>query len=165
MWSWFTFWLTLHVLAVIGAFGPSFSYGIIASLGQKHPEHGAFAVEIIHFIERRMATPLSVAVPLLGTALIYTAHFDLWKSEWLIISIVLYAIAFFFAVLVQTPTVGRLLSAMQAMPPPASSEAAAPPQEVQALVKRVRLGGGFLGFLVVVILVLMIWRPGAAFTG
>ena len=54
---------------------------------------------------------------LFGTALIYTGHIDLRHSEWLGISIILFAIAFFFALFVQLPNSGKMVDAIAAMPP------------------------------------------------
>jgi len=76
-----------------------------------------FGTEIIHVIEERLTLPLSVAVPLLGTALIYTGHFNLWKSEWLIIAIVVYIVTFFFAMFVQLPNTSKMIRLLQSMPP------------------------------------------------
>jgi hypothetical protein len=159
--SWFQVWLILHILAAMLAFGPAFAFGLIAALGQKEPQHAGFAIEVIDAIESRMTIPIAVAVPLLGTALIFTGHFDLWKSEWLLISIGLYIIAFFFAVFVQNPNGKRLIAAMKAMPPGPPPPGAKPPAEVLALGKKLQFGGMLLSSLVVIILVLMVWRPGS----
>jgi hypothetical protein len=158
--TWFQLWLILHIIAVIIAFGPTFAFGMIATLGQRDPAHGGFAAEVIDTIERRMTIPIAVVVPLLGTALIFTGHFDLWKSEWLWISTVLFTIAFFFALLVQnrnSATLVRILKSMPPGPPPPGTE---PPAEVAALGKRLMMGGIFLSIMVLTITVLMVWRPG-----
>jgi hypothetical protein len=164
-WSWFVFFLVLHVVASIVAFGPTFAFPIIGKLSQTNPEHGAFGVKVILAITRRMVEPVAVVVPLLGVGLIYTGHIDLWRSEWLVISIVLYAIAFFFANLVQNRNVAKFLTMLQAMPPGPPPEGAAPPAELTSMVRRINLGGAFLAVAVVVITLLMIWRPGAALNG
>jgi hypothetical protein len=159
--DWFHLWLTLHILAVIVAFGPTFAFGMIAALGQKSLQHAGFAVEVIYTIESKMTIPLAVVVPFLGLALIYAGHFNLWKSEWLLIAIVLYMIAFFFAVFVQNKTGSRLVQLMEAMPPGPPPPGTEPPAEVMALVKRLQVGGMFLVFMVVIITILMVWRPGS----
>ena len=165
--GWFNLWLYLHILAVIVAFGPSFTFGPISAMMRKNPQHAVFGAEIIEFIESKMTIPLAVLVPLFGTALIYTApgHIDLWKSEWLIIAIVLYTITFAFALFVQTKNITRMVRLLKSMPPPASgppSEGApaGPPPEIAALGKKLQLGGIYLSVMVLTILVLMIWRPG-----
>lgn len=118
MWSWYLFFLVLHVFSVILAFGPSFTYPLIVSLGRRQPEHGAFSVELIEFIERRLAFPMAAGVPLLGVGLIYTGGHDLWRSEWLIISLVVYIAAFSFALFVQLPNTGAMLRLLRSTPVP-----------------------------------------------
>ncbi|MFL5797853.1 MAG: DUF2269 family protein [Actinomycetota bacterium] len=165
MWSWFTFYLIVHILGVIIAFGPNFAFPFMGALLEKHPEAALYMAEVIEVVERRMVLPLAVVVALAGTGLIFTAHVDLWHSEWLLISIVLYAAAFFFALFVQLRTgaqMVRLLQQMPAGPPPEG--ATGPPPEIAALAKRLQFGGMYLTASVVVIAILMIWRPGAAFS-
>ncbi|MBI4261083.1 MAG: DUF2269 family protein, partial [Actinobacteria bacterium] len=152
-------------LAAIVAFGPSFVYGLIAAMGRKQPMHGAFAVEVIHTIERRVATPLSVLVPLLGAALIFTGDHDLWASEWLIVSIGLYMAAFFFAIFWMTPRVTRMSGLLHGMSAaPVQEGPPAPPPEVGALARQIQMGGMALALAVIAIVVLMVWKPGAAYT-
>jgi uncharacterized membrane protein len=161
VWSWFSFWLILHILAVIVAFGPTFAFPFMGAYAQRHMEAGPTVAHLTEQIERRMTIPIAIIVPLLGTALIFSGHFNLWKSKWLLISIVLYIIAFFFAVLVQAPNGNRLVQAiakMPAGPPPAG--ATGPPPEIAALTKKLQAGGMFLLLMIVSIVVLMVWRPG-----
>ncbi len=159
--TWFHLWLILHVTAVIVAFGPDFAFPLIARQIQKHPEHAVFGTEIIHVIEERLTLPLSVAVPLLGTALIYTGHFNLWKSEWLIIAIVVYIVTFFFAMFVQLPNTSKMIRLLQSMPPGPPPPGATPPPEVVSLGKKLQFGGMYLALAIVSLVVLMIWRPGS----
>jgi hypothetical protein len=159
--TWFQLWLILHIMAVVAAFGPTFAFGLIFAVAQRQPMHMGFAAEITDVIQRRMTVPLAVIVPFLGLALVITGRFDLWKSEWLIIAIVLFTILFFFALLVQNRNSARLVQLMKAMPPGPPSPGAEPPAEIAALGRKLQIGGAFMGVLFVVILVLMVWRPGS----
>jgi hypothetical protein len=173
MWSWFTFYLIVHILAVLVAFGPVFGYPVIAAMIAKQAPHAAFGVEIMETLAERMTLPIGVIVALSGTGLIYTAHVDLWKSEWLIIALILYTAAYSFGLFVQLPTETKMLRLLHSMPagPPAAGPGGAgpiegaggPPPEAAALSRRLRMGGMYLTFSVVTILVLMIWQPGGAF--
>jgi hypothetical protein len=165
VWTWRVFWLILHILAAIIAFGPSFTYGLIAAKGQKQPKHAAFATEIIHTIETRVATPLAIVVPILGVFLIFAGNHDLFASEWLLIAIPLYVFAFLLSVFFMTPRVGRMLELLRSAPEPGpDGQAGPPPPDVVALGKQLQMGGTLLGILVVTVLVLMVWKPGAAFS-
>ena len=160
--GWFVFWLTLHILLVILAFGPSFAYGIITGLARKEPMHMPFVVRYIETVTERMTLPLATVIPFTGVALIFAApgEINLWKSEWLIIAIVLYTVAFFYSLLVQLPTERRLIKAIGAMPPGPPPPGAQPPPEIAGLAKKLQTGGILLSLLVVTILVLMVWQPG-----
>jgi hypothetical protein len=65
-----------------------------------------------------------VLVPLFGTGLIYTAHFDLWKTEWLLIAIPIYVAIFSFSLFVQTPNGNKLIKLLQGMPGPGVEDGA-----------------------------------------
>jgi len=155
--GWFTFFLVVHILSVVIAFGPTFAFPIIGATSAQQPQHALVLTELIHTIVRRLTVPLAIVVPLAGTGLIYAGHVDLWSSEWLIASIVIYTAVFFYAILVQGPTVGRLIQTMKAMPPP---PAGGPPPEIARFAKRIQFGGIFLTLGIVVVMILMIWKPG-----
>jgi Predicted integral membrane protein (DUF2269) len=154
--TWFQFWLILHILAVVAAFGPTFAFGLIFAVAQREPMHMGFAAEITEVIQRRMTIPLAVIVPFLGLALIITGRFDLWKSEWLVVAIILYTILFFFALLVQNRNGAKLVRLLKDLPPGTQ-----PPADVPALGRKLQMGGAFMGLMFVAILVLMVWRPGS----
>ncbi len=171
-WSWYSFWLFVHILLVIAAFGPTFAFPLIGVLGQRHPRHVELAVEVTEFISRRLTLPLAALVPFAGLALIYTGKHQLWQSEWLIISIVLFTLLFFYALFVQLPTGAKLLRAIQTVPPPPSgaprggaeasgAQPGGPPPEVARLAKRIQIGGMSLSLMMLTILLLMVWQPGA----
>jgi predicted integral membrane protein DUF2269 len=160
VWSWFTFWLIGHILLVIVAFGPTFTFPGIAALARKDPAHAVAYIRVIDFIEHRMTIPLALLVPFFGVGLIYTAHIDLWKSGWLIASIILFTAAIFFAIFVQSPNSKKMLHAMEQMPPGPPPPGADPPAEIVALGRKLQLGGMYLTISVVVIAILMMWQPG-----
>jgi hypothetical protein len=159
--GWFVFWLTLHILLVIVAFGPSFAFGIITGLARKEPMHMPFVIRYIETVSERMTLPLAAVIPFTGVGLIFSApgEINLWKSEWLVIAIVLYTAAFFYSLLVQLPTERRLIKVMAGMPP-GPPPAGEPPPEIAALAKKLQTGGILLTLLIVSILILMVWQPG-----
>jgi len=175
MWSWFTFWLLLHIMTAIAAFGPSFAFPFISKYAQKDPRNALVVSEILHGMEGRITIPAAVVMPFLGLALIYTGHIDLWQSEWLVIAIVLYIVAFFFSAFVQLPNTAKMVDLLKSLPPPGPvgpsgpgpapiAGAQGPPPEVAALGRKMQLGGMFLTILLTAIIVLMVWKPGMAFT-
>ena len=183
--GWGTFFLFVHILAVVIAFGPTFTFPLIGALSGKHPQYAMILTEASELIEKRLVIPLAIVVPLAGTGLIYANHIDMWKTGWLVAAIVIYIFVFFYAILVQAPNVAKLLGILKNMPaPPAGGPPAAageggtpagpppgaggPPPQVAALVKRIQVGGIALTVGFLVIMFLMIWGTnswGVTFTG
>ena len=172
--GWFHFYLVVHIIGVLLAFGPTFAYPFFGMLVQKYPQGALLFVEGTELIAKRLTLPLGAVVAFAGVGMIYTAHIDLWKSGWLIISIILYTAAYSFGLLVQLPTEAKLLHLLKSMGPPpggpppaagapggpAGGSPAGPPPEVAALSKRLRMGGAYLSGSVLIIAILMIWQPG-----
>ena len=93
--------------------------------------------------------------------MIWSGHFPLWKNTWLVIAIILYAIAFAFSVFVQRTNTVEMLHAIERMPAPTPGAATGgPPPQIAALGKRLAMGGALLTILITAIIVLMVWRPG-----
>jgi hypothetical protein len=166
--SWRVVVLFLHILAAIAAFGPSIAYGLIATLGQKEPLHANFALRVILRIENRLATPMAVVVPILGVILIFLGDWVFLENEWLIIAVVLYAISFFFGVFVVDRWLARMIDlsgGQSGAPPPRTGEHVGPGPEFFALTRRVQVGGPLLGLMLVAMVLLMVWKPGACQVG
>jgi hypothetical protein len=165
MWTWFTFWLFLHVLAAIVAFGPALSFGLISAEGAKDPANALFSTHLVHLLSDRITIPFALSMVVSGVGLIFSGHVDLWGSEWLLISIVVYIAVVGVSVGFQRPITLRLIETMRSMPPgPPPEGASGPPPQIAALVKKLQAGGIFLSIGFFVILLMMIWRPGAAFS-
>jgi uncharacterized membrane protein len=175
--GWFHFYLVVHIVGVLLAFGPTFGYPFFGMLVQRYPQAALLFVEGTEVIAKRLTLPLGVVVPLAGVGMIYTAHIDLWASGWLIVSIILYAAAYSYGLLVQLPTDVKLLHLLKSMGPPPAGAAgppagvgapgapaggppAGPPPEVARLSRKLRLGGAYLSASVLIIAILMIWQPG-----
>jgi uncharacterized membrane protein len=163
VWSWSTFWLILHVLSAVIAFGPTFAFPLIASFGQKHPQSALAGAEISEVISKRLVTPAAALLPLFGAALIFSKRYELWSSTWLLVSIPLYIVAFAFSALVQARNGARAIEILRSMRERPPGEAAGPPPELMAVGRKLQLGGMFLTLLFLIIFVLMFWRPGTCF--
>jgi hypothetical protein len=164
--SWRIFVLFLHILAAIAAFGPSMAYGLVAALGQKEPLHAIFALRVIQRIEQRLAIPMTIAVPILGVILILLGDWVFLENEWLIIAVVLYAIAFFFSIFGVDRWLGRMIELSEGMSVPSETgEHVGPGPEFLALTRKVQVGGPLLGVMVLTVLLLMVWKPGGCQVG
>jgi hypothetical protein len=164
--------LFLHVLGAIVAFGPTFTFSLIAGLSRQYPQHGPFGIQLSALISRRLVLPMAVVQGLTGLGLVIAVPYDILAIHWLTVGIVLYLIDLAFAFWVQLPAVERMVAitkpALSGGPPPAaaapagvapSEPPAGPPPELAALGVRVRNGGFFMTALLVAIVFLMVVKP------
>jgi hypothetical protein len=163
--NWFPWLLWLHIFGAIIAFGPTFAFPLIGGMGGKEPMHGNFALRITERIERGITIPLAVVQGITGLGLLLVSGRNLTQSTnyWLGVAIVLYIIALTFAIFVQPKRVELAVRLTSTPPPPAApgTAPAGPPPEVLAALARVRQGGTFLTVFIVVIIFLMIVKPGS----
>jgi uncharacterized membrane protein len=153
--SWFQLFLFLHVMGAILAFGPTFAYSIIGSMGGKEPMHANFATRVTERIGTTLVYPLAIFQGVTGLALMLIAGVTV-PPLWLTIGIVLYVIALVYALTIQRNAVHRIIELSSEPPPPGAT---GPSPELQAAVKKVQRGGMFLGLLIVVIVFFMVVKP------
>ncbi|MEO5964230.1 MAG: DUF2269 family protein [Candidatus Limnocylindrales bacterium] len=157
--------LFLHVMGAIAVFGPTFVFPIIARHVQRAPQHGHFAAELAHTIESKVVIPGAIVQGLTGLGLILILGADLTSPtyRWLIAGIVLYLIAIGFAIVVQGPAAARMVELTAGGPPagaPPAGTPAGPPPAIAENGKRLQRGGMLLTVLIVLIVILMVTKPG-----
>ena len=148
--------LFLHVIGAIIAFGPTFSFAVIGAMGGAEPQHANFATRVSARISDRIIKPLAIFQGITGVALILISGRNLMASTWLVVSIVLYLAALYYALFIQARHVARVIELTSAPPPP---DAPGPPPGLMAEVAAVRRGGMILGLLIVSIVFLMVVKP------
>lgn len=161
----FQLFLFLHVMGAIAVFGPTLVFPVIASQARKSPQNGHFAATLSEFIERRIVLPGAVVQGITGVILIAIIGADLTSSSfrWLVAGILLYLIAILFAAFVQGPAAEKMVHLTAGGPPagpPPAGAAAGPPPEIAALGRKLQRGGMFLSVLIVLIVILMVTKPG-----
>lgn len=156
--------LLLHVLGAIFVFGPSVAFTFIANESRRTPGHGHFAALVSDAIERRVIIPGAIVQGVTGVILIFLAGFDLTQpsGRWLVGALILYAIAIVFAITVQARNTEKMVELTKTPPPPPQPGEApkGPPPEIVALGGQLAKGGMFLTVLVVLIVTLMVLKPG-----
>lgn len=165
MTQWFPLFLLLHVLAAIVAFGPVFAFPLIGRMGGSEPQHANFSTRVSAAVSRRITIPAALTMPVSGVLMIWATGVN-WAQPWLITGVALYAFAVSYAVAVQGRAVTRLIDLTSGPPPsagpgPAGSGAPAggPPPEIAATVGQVQRGGILLMAVIVIIVMLMVFRP------
>lgn len=151
-------WLLLvHVGAGIIGLGPSFVYGrITQAAAQAGPGQMPFAVRLTRELSTRWTHPLAALVLLSGFGLVWTMHYDILRTPWLLLSIVLFVSSFLYATFIQNRDTMRSLElVMKGMANLDDAERA----EAARLRSRIRWGGLFMRVIVVVVLFLMVMKP------
>lgn len=157
--NWLLFWLFLHILAAVIAFGPIFVFPIVGSLAAQMPQHMRFAFELNHRIEQRLVLPLAGTMAISGAGLIWTSDINIFQTPFLLVGVVLYLVALTVARTVLLPSTAQLVHLAEHAPPSAAATGP-PPQEVMTLVRRLQIFGGLTTLLFLVIIFLMVVQPG-----
>ena len=146
--------LVLHILAAIIGFGGMFIAGFYGAESGKRPGTDGLAIaETTLKVSGQVPTVAVCAVPILGILLILLSD-DTWKfsEAWISMSFVLYIVLMGLATGMQVPTIRKMV-AMRA-------GGTGSPTELAALAKKVATVGGIVNVLWILILVLMVFKPG-----
>jgi uncharacterized membrane protein len=161
--GWYKLWLVLHILSVIFGLGTVSLNGLYAAQAQKRPGPAGRAVTEANFAVSSTAEFIIYTVPLWGILLVLSSH-DVFKfsQTWVWLSLLLYVIAIGISHAVMFPGTKRMIELQKEMeqgPPPAGGPS---PQvmEMQTIGKKLAPAGMVLDLLLVVIVILMITKPG-----
>jgi hypothetical protein len=159
----YKFLLLCHILSVVVGIGAVMLNGVYAAQAQKNPGAPGRAVSEANEFVSSVAEKVIYLIPVFGILLILVSD-DAWKfsQTWIWLALLLYIAAVGVAHAVLTPghrRINELLREMENSPPPAGG---APPQvaEIQKLGQRQAMAGMFNNLAVVVLIALMIWKPG-----
>jgi len=158
----YKFFLVLHILAVVVGIGSQTLNGLYAAKAKKLAGPGAGAVMSVNFDVSMIAEKVIYAIPVLGIILmaIPQSGEHPWKfsQTWIWLSLVLYVIAIGIVHAVMVPSskkrmaIGAKLGAGQGGP--------ADVTEAASLEQKLATGGMALNLLLVVLIALMVWKPG-----
>ena len=159
--------LFLHIVGAIIAFGPGFALAIFGAAAGREPQHANFTLRGSSVIARRLIVPLAILQGITGLGLVLIEGTELLTRGWLLLAIVLYAIALFIAIGLNLPNLRRLIEMTTPPPggPPAGGPpgggppAGGPPPELVDRVAKSRQYGMAMSGLVVVIVFLMVVKP------
>jgi hypothetical protein len=163
----YKFFLVLHILCAIIGFGAVFLNGIYGQQMKARMQSGRLAEAIgiyeANLFVSKIGEYFIYAVFILGFAVMGLSD-SAWKfsQTWIWLSVVIYVIAIGLSHGVLMPAVKRmgvLMHEMAAGPPPAGGP---PPQaaEMAAIGQRLGVVGPILDLAMIVILFLMVWKPG-----
>lgn len=140
----------LHVTLAIVAVGFNLTYGVLLTRGAKEGIIGPM-LRMVHVLDSRFANPSYVLLLLTGLAMAFYADIPLTTS-WLLASLILYAGAAVSGIAFYAPQLRRQMALADA--------GAAGSDEFAALTKQGAILGALLGVDVLVIVFLMVTKPG-----
>jgi uncharacterized membrane protein len=141
--------VVLHILSVVVGIGATMLNGLYAAKAKQAGGPAAGAIMKANFDVTMVAEKIIYLIPVFGILAVLASD-DVWEFDqtWIWLSLVLYVVALGIAHGNQMPAGKKMLAG------PSS------PQEAEALGKRLAMGGMVLNLLVVVIVALMVWKPG-----
>jgi uncharacterized membrane protein len=160
--------LLLHILCAIVGFGAVILNGLYGRESKRRPGPGGLAITEANLAVSQVGEYFIYAVFVFGISLVLMSD-KAWKfsQTWVILAMTFYVIGIAVSHAVLFPNAKRIrnLAAelVAAGPPPAGAPPGPPPQvaEMERSGKILGIASTFLHLLLVAILVLMIWKPGA----
>ncbi|MDQ3897505.1 MAG: DUF2269 domain-containing protein [Actinomycetota bacterium] len=145
----------LHILAAIIGFGGTFIAGFYGAESTRREGREGLAVAETTMKVTSLAPTMAVySVPILGILLILLSD-DTWKfsDAWISLSFLLYIVILVLALTVQVPNIRRMIALRAGAEGVRTSE-------VEARARTSALLGGIQNVLWVVVLFLMVFKPG-----
>ena len=159
--------LVLHIATVVVGFGTVFLNGVYGAATKEAKGVGALAIFRANYKVSSIAQNVIYTVPLGGILLVLLSDGAIGFDElWVWLSMALYVVGIGVSHGVMKPAVKRTMALLAELAgtdgPPPGAAGGPPPQaaELEANGKRMAMAGTFLNLLLVVILVLMVFKPG-----
>ena len=139
----------IHIFSAIVAVGANITYGVWNARLAGEPSHAAFALKGIKFLDDRIANPAYGVLLLTGLILVFVGN---WGFKlWVIVALIGFAIVAGLGFGVFTPLLRNQIRLAE------SGDTSS--AEYQRLAGRSRALGPALGLVVVIILVMMVFKP------
>jgi uncharacterized membrane protein len=149
MFTWYLVFKFLHILAAIVAVGSNITYGVWSVRAANDSAHLGFALKGVKFLDDRIANPAYGVLLVTGLVMVFMQ----WKitALWIVIALILFAAIVVLSVAVYSPLLNNQIRLVEA------GQTSSPEYARLAGLSR-RFGPG-LGIIVVVILVMMVFKP------
>jgi uncharacterized membrane protein len=140
----------LHILLAITALGANLTYGVWFARANMNPAFAPVALRGIKFIDDWIANPAYLLMLPTGAAMVALGGFSL-RTHWIMWALILWAVAILAAYLGYSPALRAQITAVD-------REGIASPA-ARRLAVRGNVWAAVLGVFIVVILVLMVFKP------
>lgn len=151
----FSFYLVLkfiHVMAAITAVGANITYAIWIVRSRSDPEHAGFALRGVKFIDDRIANPAYIVLLITGIVMVLAGHLS-FATLWIFVGLVLFAVLAVLGFGFYSPTLRDQIKLLGDGAGDAASAA------FTRLGRRGQILGQAMGLVVVVIVVMMVFKP------
>ncbi len=156
----------LHLMTAIAGFGGVLWNGVYGAQAKQRKGAGGLAIGEASEAVTNYAEKVILAVPVFGILLVVLSD-GVWEFSqvWVGLAIALFVVVYTFALLVQAKNGERmndLARELVAAGPPPTGASGPPPQvaQMEALEKKLGMGGAFLTIALVVMVGLMVFKPG-----
>ncbi|MFM7616789.1 MAG: hypothetical protein ACKO72_04925 [Actinomycetes bacterium] len=160
--------LILHILVAIVGIGTVMLNGLYGAESKKRPGPGGLAIAQANYRVSMVAENFIYAILVLGIILVWLSDGQwAFSQTWVWLSIVAFVVSLGVSHGVLLPRVRQMNALVEELaaggPPPAGAPAGPPPQVamMEALGKQVGAASGVLHLMTVVLLYLMVFKPGA----
>lgn len=154
--------LTLHLIAVVLAFGPTYAYPFMVGLAQRQePRSIPYAARVMNRIDRTFVMPGTVVVLAAGIYLVATGPWT-FGAPWVSAAFVIVAALLVLQLAVLMPAERRMIELAERDIAAAGSGEVSFGADYDAVARRLAVFGGIAGLLVLVAIVLMATKPGGA---
>ena len=140
----------VHILSAIIAVGLNVSYAVWIIRAQRNPEHTAFTLKGIKFLDDRIANPAYGVLLLTGIVMVFMAGYAI-TTLWIDVALVLFVVLTVLALTQYTPTLRNQIKLAE------TGDMSS--VDYVRLAKRGQVLGQVLGVTVLVILAMMVFKP------
>lgn len=150
-----TILMVIHILGAIAGIGPTFAFGLLGNLAGKEPSGAVHVLGAMLEIDKKLVTPVALFTqPVSGVLLIFATNRDagFFQREWLWIAILAFATILVLVYAVNNPALDRVVKGLK--------DGSAGTPEWNKDLKTAKSLGPVLGILTVLIIVMMVWKPG-----
>jgi uncharacterized membrane protein len=159
--------LVLHILCAIVGFGAVFLNALYGQQSKARQGPEGLAISEANLLVSKVGEYFIYAVFLLGLALVLMGD-DVWGfgQTWVWLSMLLFLVGIGVSHGLMMPRVNRLVDLQRELvasgPPPADAPPGPPPQvlEMERIGKQIGTIGPILNLLMVLVLILMVFKPG-----
>jgi uncharacterized membrane protein len=141
----------VHILAAIAAVGSNITYGLWVARARRDQKALSFILRNIKLVDDRIANPAYVLLLVTGLMMVYIIGFSI-KTPWILTSLVLYVIMAAIGLFLFTPNLRRQIRLLE--------DEGLKSAKYKAVARRGKKLGVVLGVLVMMIIFLMVVKPG-----